>query len=107
MGRQLGLTDEKLKALDDIEVSPALTSVEKLALRYAIAMSKTPVEVSGELFSELKESFNNQQLVELTSCLAWENYRARFDHAFGIEAQGFSDGAYCPLPIVNSKPPAE
>ncbi len=23
---------------------------------------------------------------------------ARIDHAFGIEAQGFSEGAYCPLP---------
>ncbi len=38
------------------------------------------------------------QLVELTAAIAWENYRARFDHAFGIEAQGFSAGAYCPLP---------
>jgi hypothetical protein len=37
-------------------------------------------------------------MVELTSAIAWENYRARFDHAFGIEAEGFSAGAFCPLP---------
>jgi hypothetical protein len=34
-------------------------------------------------------------LVELVSAIAWENYRARFDHAFGVEAEGFSDGAHC------------
>ena len=39
-----------------------------------------------------------RQMVELTSAIAWENYRARFDHAFGIEAEGFSAGAFCPLP---------
>jgi len=38
--------------------------------------------------------------VELTSALAWENYRARFDHALKIDAEGFSEGAFCPLPIV-------
>jgi hypothetical protein len=37
-------------------------------------------------------------MVELTSAIAWENYRARFDHAFGIEAEGFSAGAVCALP---------
>jgi hypothetical protein len=37
-------------------------------------------------------------MVELTSAIAWENSRARFDPAFGIEAEGFSAGAFCPLP---------
>jgi 4-carboxymuconolactone decarboxylase len=85
------LTDEKLRALTDFENSADFSEVEKLALRYAVAMTETPVEVSDELFAELKRHFNNQQLVELTSAIAWENYRARFDHAFGIEAEGFSD----------------
>ena len=26
----------------------------------------------------------------MASAIAWENYRARFDHAFGIEPGGFS-----------------
>ena len=43
-----------------------------------------------------------QPLEELTSCIAWENYRARFDHAFGIEAAGFSEGAFCPVPSAPS-----
>lgn len=67
-------------------------------LDYAVAMTSTPVEVSQDLFDELRRHFNEAQMVELTSAIAWENYRARFNHAFGIESQGFSEGAFCPMP---------
>jgi len=85
-------------ALADFESSAALSALEKLVVRYAVAMTATPVEVSDDLFAKLQQHFTERQLVELTSALAWENYRARFDHAFGIEAEGFSKGAFCPLP---------
>jgi len=61
-------------------------------------MTQTPVEVSGALFARLHERLTDAQLVELTSTIAWENYRARFDHAFGIEGENFSEGAVCALP---------
>ena len=67
-------------------------------LDYSVAMTLTPVEVPDELFAALRRHFNEAQMVELTATIAWENYRARFNHAFGVEAQGFSEGAYCPLP---------
>lgn len=98
MGRQHGLTGEKLSALADRQSSPALDDEERLALRYATAMTQTPVEVSADLFAELRARFTERQLVELTSCIAWENYRARFDHAFGIESEGFDEGAFCVVP---------
>jgi 4-carboxymuconolactone decarboxylase len=86
----LGISGEKLRALDDVDGSPLFDAAEKLVLRYAAGMTRTPVEVSDELFSALRGHFTERQLVELTSAIAWENYRARFDHAFGIEAEGFS-----------------
>jgi alkylhydroperoxidase family enzyme len=67
-------------------------------LQYADAMTQTPVEVSDSLFARLREKFNEGELVELTSAIAWENYRARYDHAFGIEGENFSEGAVCALP---------
>jgi alkylhydroperoxidase family enzyme len=73
-------------------------------LRYAVAMTGTPVEVPDELFAGLQQHFDPRQLVELTSAIAWENYRARFDHAFGIEAEGFSAGAVCALPARSPEP---
>jgi len=85
-------------ALADFESSAAFSELEKLVLRYAVGMTATPVEVSNDLFAKLQRHFTERQLVELTSAIAWENYRARFDHAFGIEAEGFSKGAFCPLP---------
>jgi hypothetical protein len=35
---------------------------------------------------------------ELTNAIAWENWRARFNCALGIESQGFSEGSYCVRP---------
>ncbi len=98
MGRRGGLTSEKLEALADFETSDTFEEVEKLCLRYAVEMTKTPMTVPDELFEALRKRFTEIQLVELTSCIAWEQYRARFDHAFAIGSGGFSEGSFCPLP---------
>ena len=98
MGRRQGVTEQQLLELGVFETSSAFTDVEKLVLEYAAAMTQTPVEVSDELFAGLRQHFDPRQMVELTSAIAWENYRARFDHAFGIEAEGFSAGGVCALP---------
>ena len=85
-------------ALLDYESSPELSDLEKLVIRYAVEMTRTPVEVPDELFAELKQRFNDKQIVELTSHIAWENFRARNNHALGLESEGFSKGAFCPMP---------
>jgi alkylhydroperoxidase family enzyme len=87
-----------LAALPDFEEATEFNLTEKLVLRYAVAVTNTPVEVSDDLFDALRQVFDERQLVELTSAIAWENYRARFDHAFGIESEGFYQGALCLLP---------
>ena len=66
-------------------------------------MTHTPVDVPEKLFSRLTEEFSEAQLVEVTAAIAWENYRARFDHAFGIDTEGFSEGNYCALPLRPAK----
>ena len=73
-------------------------------LEYADAMTRIPVEVSDALFARLRGRFSDSQLVELTSAIAWENYRARFDHAFGIEAENFTEGAVCALSVRIQEP---
>jgi len=66
-------------------------------------MTTTPVSVSDALVAELGKHFDERELVELTAAIAWENWRARFNHALGIEAQGFTEDAFCPIP---ERPPA-
>ncbi len=56
--------------------------------------------VTDELFDALREHFGEAQLVELTAAIALESYRARFNHAFGMGSQGFSEGSHCAVPEV-------
>jgi alkylhydroperoxidase family enzyme len=98
VGRAAGVTAAQLRDLPVYKSSEAFSALEKIVLEYAALMTATPVDVPDELFAELRRRFSEAQLVELTAAIAWENYRARFDHAFGIESQGFSEGAYCALP---------
>lgn len=90
-----------MEALPNYRRSAVFSETEKLVLEYADAMTETPVEISEELFAKLRAKFTEAQLVELTASIAWENCRARFDHAFGVEAEGFSEGRFCAVPVRN------
>ena len=94
----LGVSEEDLRALPLYAGSDRFDETERLVLDYATGMSRSPVDVSDALLADLRARFDEPQLVELTSIIALENYRARFNWAFGLEGQGFSDGAYCVRP---------
>lgn len=100
IARRSGLSDEHLLALPSYRTSALFTDVEKLVLDYAVGMSRTPVEVSDALFAELREHFDDAQLVELTYVVALENLRGRFNLALGIGAAGFSEGMVCAVPAT-------
>jgi len=78
--------------------SEAFSELEKLILDLAVGATQTPAAVSEQLVKELRQHLDEEQLVELAASIAWENYRARFNHQFGIESAGFSEGAFCPMP---------
>jgi alkylhydroperoxidase family enzyme len=67
--------------------------------KLVLGMIFNAVKRGSEIIARLRERFSEAELVELTSAIAWENYRARFDHAFGIEGENFSEGAVCALPV--------
>jgi alkylhydroperoxidase family enzyme len=95
--RNSGLPDEELLALPRYGQSELFTEREKLALDYAVAVMRTPVEVTDDLFARMKEHFSDKQLVELTALLSLVNLD-RFNAAFGIGSAGFSEGMVCVLP---------
>jgi alkylhydroperoxidase family enzyme len=99
VGRASGISAEQIANLSRYRTDFNFSDLERLVLQYADRMTQTPVEVPDALFARLREKFTEAQLVELTSAIAWENYRARFDHAFGIEAESFSEGAVCARPV--------
>jgi AhpD family alkylhydroperoxidase len=95
-----GLGEDQLRALPRYRDSEQFSEVEKLVLDYATGISMTPVDVSDELFSRLREHFDDAQLVELTNVTALENMRGRFNHALGIGSAGFSEGMVCATPVL-------
>lgn len=105
VGRKHKVTDRQLWELAHFESSDAFDEVEKLVLRYATLMVQTPVEVPNELVATLQQHLSDAQIVELTSAIAWENYRARFNRALGVEAVGYSEGAVCALPLRQPSTP--
>ena len=98
VSRDWGLSDEELLALPNYRSAACFSDVDKLVLDYAAAMSRTPVEVSDELFDRLRGQFSTPQLVELSFIVALENMRARFNLALGIGSAGFSEGMVCAVP---------
>ncbi len=94
MSRKNGITDEEIAAVAEFASSGFFSAREKAALVYVDRVCDTPVSVTDEVFAELKRYFNGNQIVEITSAIALENYRARFDHALGIESENFY---VCPI----------
>jgi 4-carboxymuconolactone decarboxylase len=98
VARKAGLSDSQLLALPSYRESDLFSDLEKLVLDYAVGITRTPVEVSDELFAELSKHFDVRQLVELTNVIAIENMRARFNTALDIGAAGFTEGMVCAIP---------
>jgi AhpD family alkylhydroperoxidase len=96
--RTSGLRDAQLLALPNYRESEEFSALEKLVLDYTVAITRTPVEVSDELFASLRKHFDERQIVELTSAIAIENLHARFNAALDIGSAGFTDGMVCAVP---------
>jgi AhpD family alkylhydroperoxidase len=102
LGRDSGVSEQQLREFLFYRESEAFSALERLVIDYAVAMTRTPVEVPDELFARLREHFDDAQLVELTAAIATENFRGRFNWAFGIGSEGFAAGT--PTPSAEAAP---
>ena len=112
MCRALGIDEETLADLPRHEDSDRFTALEKVALDLAVAMTRSPAEVSGDLRERLLAHLTPGQLAELASAIAWENHRARLNRALGVREMGFADAGFCllperPTPVGSAAAPAE
>jgi AhpD family alkylhydroperoxidase len=101
--RNSGFSDDELLALTRYRESDLFSEREKLALDYTVAVMRTPVEVTDELFARMREHFDERQLVELTALLTLVNV-VRFNAAFRIGSAGFSEGMVCVPPDRPAQP---
>ncbi len=66
-------------------------------MELAERMTHTRKRVTDRFFRRLQKEFTDEELVELSAIVAYENFRSKFNPVFGIEANGL-----CHLPDVQT-----
>ena len=87
----MGVSREKLLALGEYATSDLFDDREKVALEYADGITLSNQDVSNELFQRVKLHFDDDQIVELTATIAWENCSSKFNRALRIQSQELWD----------------
>ncbi len=84
---------------------PSFSPAERLALRYAAAITDTPASVNSEIVEKLRATFSEREIVAIASTVAQVDFWARLNRALGVPSAGFSES--CPLrtPDGSSPPP--
>jgi len=82
-------TPEKIAALAQHATSPLFSNRERAALAYAEAVTDPARRVDDALFAQLRRHFPDQEIVELTALIAFQNMSSKFNSALGVPAEGF------------------
>ena len=93
MGSELGVSEEKILALNGYAESPLYDAKERAALEYADAITLSDRDVDDELFARVRGFFDEETLVELTAIIAWENSSSKFNRALRVPSQGLWERA--------------
>jgi alkylhydroperoxidase family enzyme len=86
IGREAGVTDEQIAALDSYSTSDLFSALDKLVLRYTDAVTKLD-DSSPAIASELRAHLSERELVELTFCIANWNLMAHLLLPLEIELE--------------------
>jgi alkylhydroperoxidase family enzyme len=88
VGSGLGIPDEKILALEEYATSPLYDERERVALRYADAITLSDRDVDEGLFERVRGVFGEDALIELTAVIAWENSSSKYNRALRVPSQG-------------------
>jgi len=80
-GKKNGVTDDQLKALAFFHRSPLFDAKEKAVILYAERVTRGASAIRPPALDELKQYFNDDQIVELTLAISIANFTNRFNDA--------------------------
>jgi AhpD family alkylhydroperoxidase len=89
---------EKVEALEHWRESDLFDRKEKIALEYAEAITYSDRQVNDELFARVKTAFGEDEIIELTALIAFQNLSSKFNSALDIPTQGF-----CKIPTASKQ----
>jgi uncharacterized peroxidase-related enzyme len=72
-------SDEKIAALANFEDSPLFTPAERAAIRLGFKAGRQPNEASASDFDDLKQHFDDGQIVEIVASIALFGYLNRWN----------------------------
>lgn len=80
---------DKVDHLHDWPNQTIYSEEERLALEYTEAMTRSDIQVEAELMARLKDVYSDDDIVELTGLIAFQNLSSKFNAALDVPAQGF------------------
>ena len=81
--------------MDTVLEEGLFNAKEQLVIELADAMATAPANISDDLYNRLRDEFSEEQLIELSAQIAFENFRARWNRVFDIG----SDELYKPKEV--------
>lgn len=111
-GAHAGLDPRKVDAVWEFETAEVYDAAERAALRVAFASGMVPNAVDDEMFAELREHFDDDQVLELVGVLSVFGYLNRWNSTLQTEldavplafaadhlvGQGWSADRHAPAP---------
>jgi alkylhydroperoxidase family enzyme len=92
VGSELRISDEKILALEEYATSQLYDEAERAALEYADAITLSDRDVTDALFARARRHFDDDEIVELTAAIAWENSSSKFNRALRVPSQNLWEG---------------
>jgi len=93
-----GVAAETLAELPTFETSTRFSEREKAALANAEAITWSDRQTAPEHFARLRAHFDDDEVVELTALVAFQNMSSKFNAALDVEPQGS-----CAVPTKSAK----
>ena len=93
MARRLGWTEDQINNLADFEKRDDFAPAEKAALRLAEIETRRPQEFTDEMWQELRQHFDEGEIVELTAAIGLFNYFNRANDVLRMEPTKAGEGA--------------
>ncbi len=87
------------KPLDEIKT---FSEREIVALRYAIALSRTPVRFDAKLLNDLRRLFSEEEIVAISTMSAKVNYWARLIESWRVKPAGYTNDPILEIDKFNS-----
>lgn len=80
--RHLGVSDAKVAAIWEYQSSPLYSKAERVALDFALAAAAQPNDVTDELFAELRQYWDDGQIVEIVAVISLFGFLNRWNDSF-------------------------